>query len=207
MSAIFTDAVLMRSLILFLLLGSVVGLFGGIMLLLRPDWILSMNKLSNRWISTRKMGRSLEKSVNIDIWFYRNGHLSGVVLLAGAIYIVYILTTQVVRADLPASFGRLHLIQAALLEPLLDTLVLIFLAGALLAMIVSLFLIFRPSLLRDLELGANRSISLRKSLRPLEVQRGNVDQLVFGHVRVVGVLLLCGSLYTLVVLAYWLSRQ
>lgn len=207
MSAIFTDAVLMRSLILFLLVGSVVGLFGGILLLLRPDWMLSMNKFSNRWISTRKMGRSLEKSVNIDHWFYRNSHLSGVVLLTGAIYIVYALTTQVVRADLLASFGRLHLVQPVLLEPLLDTLVLIFLAGALLAMIVSLFLIFRPSMLRDLELVANRSMSLRKSLRPMEVQRGNVDQLVFGNVRVVGVLLLCASLYTLVVLAYWLSRQ
>ena len=207
MSAIFTDAVLMRSLILFLLVGSVVGLFGGILLLLRPDWMLSMNKFSNRWISTRKMGRSLEKSVNIDRWFYRNSHLSGVVLLTGAIYIVYALTTQVVRADLLASFGRLHLVQPVLLEPLLDTLVLIFLAGALLAMIVSLFLIFRPSMLRDLELVANRSMSLRKSLRPMEVQRGNVDQLVFGNVRVVGVLLLCVSLYTLVVLAYWLSGQ
>ena len=207
MSAIFTDAVLMRSLILFLLVGSVVGLFGGILLLLRPDWMLSMNKFSNRWISTRKMGRSLEKSVNIDHWFYRNSHLSGVVLLTGAIYFVYALTTQVVRADLLASFGRLHLVQPVLLEPLLDTLVLIFLAGALLAMIVSLFLIFRPSMLRDLELVANRSMSLRKSLRPMEVQRGNVDQLVFGNVRVVGVLLLCASLYTLVVLAYWLSRQ
>lgn len=120
MSAIFTDAVLMRSLILFLLVGSVVGLFGGILLLLRPDWMLSMNKFSNRWISTRKMGRSLEKSVNIDHWFYRNSHLSGVVLLTGAIYIVYAFTTQVVRADLLASFGRLHLVQPVLLEPLLD---------------------------------------------------------------------------------------
>ncbi len=131
MSAMFTDAVLMRSLILFLLLGSIVGFFAAIMLLLRADWMLGISKFRNRWISTRKIGISLNPPVNIDNWFYRNGHVSGAVLLAGAIYIVYILTTQVVRADLLLSIGSLQLVHAALLEPLLDTLVLIFLASAL----------------------------------------------------------------------------
>jgi len=206
MSELFTDAVLLRSLMLFLLLGSVVGLLAGMALLLRPEWLQRMSKLCNRWISTRQMGRSLEQSVNVDHWFYRYGLLSGGVLLAGAVYVLYMLTTHIVRADLLLGLDRMRLVPHVFLEPLLDTLVLVFIAGAVLAMIVSLFLIFRPSMLRDLELGANQNVSLRQMLKPVEVQRGNVDQLVFRNVRLVGAALLCGSLYTFVVLVFWLFR-
>jgi len=206
MSALFTDAVLLRSLMLFLLLGSVVGLLAGMALLIHPEWLQRMSKFSNRWVSTRQMGRSLEQSVNVDHWLYRYGHLSGAMLLAGSIYILYMLTTHIVRADILPGLERMHLLPHALLEPMLDTLVLVFIAGAVLALIVSLFLIFRPSMLRDLELGANKSVSLRQTLKPVEVQRGNVDQLVFRNVRLVGVALVSGSLYTLVVLVFWLFR-
>jgi hypothetical protein len=206
MNALFSDAVLMRSLALFLALGSVAGLLAGIALLLRPEWLLQLNKFSNRWVSTRQMGRSLDQPVNIDHWIYRYGHVSGAVLLAGSMYIVYMLTTHIVRADILLGLAKMHLVQPALLEPTLDTLVLVFLAGAVLAMIVSLFLIFRPSMLRDLELGANQNISMRQTLKPMEIQRGNVDQLVFRNMRLVGAALLCGSLYTLVVLMNWLLK-
>ena len=199
------EAVLLRSLVLFLLLGSVAGLLAGALMLWRPERLARVSKVANRWVSTRQMGRTLERSVNIDHWFYRYGHLSGAVLLAGAIYIIYIFTLHFARADLLAIFARMHLVQPLLLGPLLDTLVLVFLAGALLALLVGLFLIFRPSLLRDLEFGANQRISMRQSLKSVEVQR-DLDQLVFRHVRLVGVLLLCGSLYTLVALAFWLAR-
>ncbi len=207
MNAIFTDAELIHSLIVLLLLGSIGGFFAGVLLLLRPDWMLSLSKFSNRWISTDKLEQSLDQSFKIDRWFYRNGYLSGAVLLAGALYIVYIVTIRVDRDVLLLSFGRLHLVQTALLEPVVDTLVLLFLAGAVLAMIVSLFLIFRPSMLRDLELVADKSVSLQNLLLPLDVPRVDVDQLIFEHARVVGVLLLGASLYTWVVMAYWLSNN
>lgn len=206
MSTLFTDAVLMRSMILFLVLGSVVGLLAGAMMIWRPEWLARVSKLANGWVSTRQMGRTLEQSIDVDSWFYRNSQWGGVVLLAGATYIIYMFTAHLARADMLASLARMHLVQPALLEPLLDTLVLVFLAGALLAVLVSLFLIFRPSMLRELELGANQRISMRHSLKPMEMQHGELDQLVFRHIQVVGVLLLCGSLYTLVVLASWLGR-
>jgi hypothetical protein len=38
------------------------------------------------------------------------------------------------------------------------------------------------------------------------MQHGNLDRLVFRHVQLAGVLILCGSLYTLVALAFWLGR-
>lgn len=206
MSFVFSDAVLMRSLILLLVLGSVAGLFAGAALLLRPDLLVRISKIANRWVSTRQMARPLGQPINIDQWFYRYSYLSGAILLIGAIYIVYIFTAQVMRTDLLISLARMHLVQAVLLEPLLDTLVLLILSGALLALLVSLFLIFRPSMLRDMELGANQLVSLRQVLKPAEIQRSELDLLVARHTRKAGILLLLGSLYTFVVLAYWLSK-
>ena len=206
MSFVFSDAVLMRSLILLLVLGSVAGLFAGAALLLRPDLLVRISKIANRWVSTRQMARPLGQPINIDQWFYRYSYLSGAILLIGAIYIVYIFTAQVMRTDLLISLARMHLVQAVLLEPLLDTLVLLILSGALLALLVSLFLIFRPSMLRDMELGANQLVSLRQVLKPVEIQRSELDLLVSRHARKAGILLLFGSLYSFVVLAYWLSK-
>lgn len=206
MSTLFTDAVLLRSLVLFLMLGSAAGLLMGVMMLWRPEWLARLSKHANGWVSTRQMARPLEQTVNLDNWFYRYGRLSGAVLMLGAMYIIYMFATHFARADLLLNLAKMHLVQPVLLEPLLDTLVLIFLAGAVLALLVSLFLFFRPSMLRDLEFGANQSISLRSSLKPLEVQRDGLNQLVFRNIRLTGVLLLCGSLYTLVALAFWLGR-
>lgn len=207
MSGLLSQAELLRGLVIFLLFGSIAGLLAGMLLLWRPEWLARVSKRANRWVSTRRMGRGLGKRVNIDQWIYRYGPLSGGLLLAGAIYIIYMLTARFGRAELLASLAKMHLVQPVLLGPLLDTLVLFFLAGALLALLVSLFLLLRPSMLRDFELGANRRISLRQPLKPMEIQRGDLERLVSRHVRKAGVLLLGGSLYTLVVLAYWLGRQ
>jgi hypothetical protein len=206
MNIIFTEAILLRSLALFLLLGSVAGLLAGAMMMWRPEWLTRLSQQANSWVSTRQLARPLERSVNLENWFYRNSYWSGGVLLAGAIYIVYIFTAHIGRTSLLSGLASMHLVPPVLLEPVLDTLVLVFLAGALLALIIGLFLIFRPSMLRDLELGANQRISLRKTLKPLEMQHANLDQLVFRNIQLAGVLLLCGSLYTLVALAFWLGR-
>lgn len=206
MSGLFTQAELLRSLAIFLIFGSVAGLVAGALLLWRPEWLARLSKQANRWVSTRQMGRSLGQSINIDRWFYRYARLSGGLLLAGAIYIIYMLVAHFKRAELLASLAKMHLLQPILLEPLLDTLVLMLLAGALLALLVSLFLILRPSLLREMELGVNQPVSLRESLKPMEIQRADFDHLVFRHVQKAGLFLLCGSIYTLVVLTHWLSR-
>lgn len=206
MNAQITDTLLVQSLISFLLLGSVAGFAAGLALLLRPEWLIKASTFSNRWVSTRQMGRSLEQPINVDRWFYRYSRISGVLLMAGAVYIIFSLTVRIARTDLIAALIRVRWLQAAWVEPAVDTLVLLLIAGSMLALIVGLFLMFRPSLLRDLEQGANQRVSLRQTLKPVEIQRGNVDQLVFSNVRWAGVALLGGSLYAFVVLLSWWMR-
>ena len=89
---------------------------------------------------------------------------------------------------------------------LLDALVLSVLLGALLAAFVSLFLLLRPSLLRDFEQASNRWVSLRRVLKPVEVRRDGVDEYMFRHGRGAGILLVLGSLYVLVLLTSWIGH-
>lgn len=200
MGALFTDAILTRSLILFLLLGSVAGLFAGAALLLRPALLLRASKFANRWISTRQLSRPLTRFFSLDSWFYRYNRLSGAVLMSGSIYMVYFFTAVFDKSVALKNVFKTDLLPPALMEGLVDALVLASLTGAVFVMLISLFLILRPSMLREFELSANRSVSLRKELKPLEITRDGVDQCVFRNVRLAGILILSGSIYTLVVL-------
>jgi cell division protein FtsW (lipid II flippase) len=80
------------------------------------------------------------------------------------------------------------------------------LLGALFAVFISLFLLLRPSMLRDFEQGANRWVSLRRGLKPLEIGRAGVDEYVFKYGRQAGILLVLGSIYTLSLLTFWLGH-
>ncbi len=192
------DTLLLRSLLLFLMFGSIAGLLAGAALILRPDWLLRVSKRVNRWVSTRHLDRSLEQSINLDRWFYRYRRVTGTLTLAGAVYIIYFFTAAFDQPGVLAGLSKHYAFPPAFIGWLLDALVLSSLAGAVFALIVSLFLLFRSSMLRGSEHGANQSASLRRALKPLEVVRSGVDKYVFRHVRLVGVLLLFGSLYALV---------
>lgn len=200
MDTLFSDAILTRSLILFLLLGSVAGLFAGAALLLRPALLLRLSKLANCWVSTRQLSRPLARFFSLDSWFYRYNRLSGAVLMSGSIYMVYFFTAVFDKTAALNNVFKTAMVPPALMTGLVDALVLASLTGAVFAMLISLFLILRPSMLREFELRANLDISLRKRLKPLEITRDGVDQYVFRNVRVAGLLILLGSLYTLVVL-------
>lgn len=200
MGALFTDAILTRSLILFLLLGSMAGLFAGAALLLRPELLLRAGKFANRWVSTRQLSRPLARFFSLDSWFYRYNLVSGAVLMSGSIYMVYFFTAVFDKTVAIKNVFKTAMVPAPLMEGLVDALVLAALMGAVFALLISLFLVLRPSMLREFELSANRSVSLRKELKPLEITRDGVDQCVFRHVRLAGILILSGSIYTLVVL-------
>lgn len=206
MKFMFTEAQVMHGFILFLALVSMIGFFAGVLLLVRPHWFSSLNHYANRWISTRQMGRLLEKPINSEQWLYRNSFISGILLLAGALYILYIFTVYLVRVDLLHGLAKLHWIHSTLLEPLIDSLVLVLLTGALLALLVSLFLIFRPSMLREMELGANQNTSLRQMLKPVELQHGDVDEMILRHSKIFGIALICGSLYIFVTMMFFLIK-
>lgn len=199
-----SDEILRHSLFAFLILGSVAGLLAGIALLWKPDGLLRLNTSLNRWISTRKWTRIFAHTIALDAWFYRYNRLCGTLLLAGSVYVVYFMTDIFDKAYVLKNVFNIASIPAELTDGLLDGFVLITLTGTVFVALISLFLLFRPSMLREFEFRANRTTSLRKGLKPLEMQHGNLDRYVIKHQRLAGVLILAGSLYTLVILGgYW----
>jgi hypothetical protein len=202
----FSDQILTRSLFTFLLFGNVAGLFFAVALLLRPEWLLRISKIVNRWISTRKWTRLLAQSVALDLWFYRYNRFFGLLLMTGSVYLIYFFTAVFDKSAEQISLLEVKTIPPILMDGLLDALVLFFLLCGVFITIVSLFLLFRPSMLRELELRANRQTSVRKGLKPLEMHHDSIDQYVYKHQHLVGILVLIGCIYTLAVLAsYWHS--
>ena len=197
-------ALLLRTLLLILVLGSVAGLLTGAVLILRPDWLLRASKRLNRWVSTRKLSLSLERTIHVDHLFYRYRRLSGAFIMLGGVYMLYFFMITFDKAGVLYVLSNAT-IPTALMRGLLDGLVLIGISSAVIALIVSLFLLFRPSKLRNLEFSANKSASLRRALKPLEIPRSGVDEYVFSRGYIVGALLVLGSLYTIAGLMAWLN--
>lgn len=204
MNTLFSNKELLDSAVLFLQLGSIVGIVIGAMMLWRPTWLTQLGKRADSWVSTRQMARSVQQYWHVDQWFYRYGRLWGGILSLGSIYIIYGFTARVTRSALLESLMSLNLLQPNLLEPILDTMVFVFLAGAILGLLISVFLIFRPSMLREMEIGANQRFTLRQALKPLEVQHFNLDSFIFSHRKITGGLLLISNLYIFIMLTLWL---
>lgn len=197
---------LLQSAVIFLVVGGFAGLLVGALLVLCPQRLQSLSAPLNRWVSTRQFDKGLEHSFSIDPWFYRYRQISGGLILLGALFVLYFFTVSLDRGLAIEGLARHFAYPSALVAALLDAVVLISLLGALCAVLVALFMLFRPSLLRDFEQGANQWLSLRRSLKPMEIPRNDVDVYVQRYARQAGIFLLLGGLYTLVFLLIWLSR-
>lgn len=197
---------LVQSAVIFLILGSIAGMAVGALLLFRRERLQNISTLLDRWISTRRFDRALERRITLDPWFYRHRQVTGALILVGALYILYFFGVQLDRAEIVAGLARRFAYPQLLAEALLDAMVLSALLGALGAIVSALFILFRPSMMRGFEEGANQWLSLRKTLKPLEVPRDGLEVYVERHARQVGIFLMLGGLYTLVLLLAWLGR-
>lgn len=200
------ETLLLRSFVLFLIVGSLAGLVIGAMLVWWPERLHRLSVILNRWVSTRQLDRPLERKVSLDPWFYRHHRLTAALILAASLYIVYFFMAQLDRAGAEAFLAARLAVPASLAQGLLDAVVLGAFAGSTFAAISALFIGLRPSMLREFEHGANRWLSLRKVMKPLEIPRSGVDEYVFQHARQAGMVLVLGSLYVLLILLSWFGR-
>ncbi len=202
----FIQSWLLQSLAIFLIIGSLAGVVVGVLLVLRPQSLQRLNQRLNRWFSTRHLERPLERSVTIDPWFYRYRRTGGTLILLGALYILYFFTASLDRSDVTGRLATYFDLPAPLVGALLDAMVLSALLGALFAAFVSLFLLVRPSMLRGFEQGANQWLSLRRGMKPMEIERGGMDEYILQHRQGAGILIVLASLYAMVLLAVWLGN-
>jgi hypothetical protein len=184
---------LWRALAIFLLIGALLGVVLALLLIFKPQFLGRLNRVANRWVSTRHINRWLDRSVRIEHWFYQHHRAAGVVIVLGASYILIYFGILFDKAyTLQRWSGK---IPAKLLDGLLDAMVLGLLVGGAAALIVGLFLWLRPSLLRGMEEVANQWVSSRRLTKMLDVPHGQVDLFIARHAQRAGWLLLLGSIY------------
>jgi hypothetical protein len=193
---------LWRALAIFLLIGALLGVVLALLLIFKPRFLGRLNRVANRWVSTRHINRWLDRSVRIEHWFYQHHRAAGVVIVLGA---SYILIYFVILFDKAYTLQRWSgMLPVKLLGGLLDALVLGSLVGGAAALMVGLFLWLRPSLLRGMEEGANQWVSSRRVTKMLDVPHGQVDIFIVRHAQRAGWLLLVGSIYLFFVTFRWL---
>ncbi|MDD5385005.1 MAG: hypothetical protein PHG89_09015 [Gallionella sp.] len=187
------NIILWRSLAIFLLIGALMGVAVSLLLIFKPHLMARVNRVANRWISTRHLDQLLDRSVSIEQWSYQYHRPLGMLITFGACYILVYFGLLFNKAS---ALQRLSgYVPVRLLDGLLDALALASLSGAAVALFVGLALWLRPSMLRGIEESANQWISSRRATRVLDIPRDQVERFVAGHAQRVGWLLLLGSIY------------
>jgi len=186
---------LWRALAIFLLIGALLGVVLALLLIFKPQFLERLNRVANRWVSTRHINRWLDRSVRIEHWFYQHHRAAGVVIVLGASYILIYFGFLFDKAYTLQRWSLSGMLPAKLLDGLLDAMVLGLLVGSAVALMVGLFLWLRPSLLRGMEEVANQWVSSRRVTKMLDVPHGQVDLFIARHAQRAGWLLLLGSIY------------
>jgi len=190
---------LLQPFLIFLGIAAVLGILTGIGMLLKPEHIVRLNQYFSRWTSTDKFSEQFDRPRWSERFFYRHHRLVGASLFIGAVMVLYTFLFS----------HNLRKISAAIARDywwLLDALVALLLIGSVLAAIVGLVVLTKPSLLRDFENAANRWISTDSLQHWLNGMHHSVEQSILQHRKLAGALLIFGSFYILVALGYFLFR-
>jgi len=195
--------IFVRTFLIFIVIGCVLSLLVGIWMLLKPDVALRLNQYFNRWFATDKLTSVLISRHNIDGVLHRHFRFVGALVLGGSVYcLLYGLFFAIKSKDLTS------LLFQSWSQPvtawLTAALIVILVAGNVFAVVVGAGLLFRPGLIAKLETWANdsyRSEKLQHALVALQIHRRPLER----HIRLVGVLVVAGSLSALA--SFWIALQ
>jgi len=191
--------------LIFLVGGAVVAILVGAWMLVNPVSLYRFNDYMNRWFSTRKAARPLMVPRNIDPFIYRHHRIIGTVVVLGSVYVLYALIFEMRPAELRALFlgstSPAHPWAWAVMG-----LVVALGAGALLALVVGIYLLIRPSLLKGMEQWSNRWMTVRRATRVFDIMRQGPEPFIARHPRAVGIAIVLGGLYTLAGLYSYMVR-
>jgi hypothetical protein len=123
----------------------------------------------------------------------------GLLVIVGASYMLVYFGWQLDKAAALHALG-VHLNSPLWAAVLLPALLLVARLGGVLALLVGAIYWIRPSLLKGFETGSNQWLSFRRATKVLDIQRGEIDQLVEYQAQRVGWLLLVASIYLLVLM-------
>jgi hypothetical protein len=170
-----------------------------LLLIFKPHVIERVNRVANHWVSMRRISQVMDRSVRMERWFYRHHRVLGFLVIVGASYMLVYLGWQLDKAAALHALG-VRLNNPHLAAVLLPALLLVARLFGALALLVGAIYWIRPSLLKGFESGSNQWLSTRRATKALDIQRGEIDQLVERHAQRIGWLLLMASNYLFVLM-------
>jgi hypothetical protein len=192
-------AILLTSLLIFLLAGSLLGIALGASLLARSTRAQAFLGGMNRWVSTRRMLRPVELP-------RETGHggrgLGLVLVVAGAYALTVLVQIPVAKVAMAMRVGA----SSTLALIAIETLKWLLLAGCAASVVTGVMLLFFPHAWRAVEARANRWYSSRQLAVGGDDMHLPLDRLAQTHPRAAGGAILALSLASAVATAALLTR-
>ena len=191
--------ILLQSFLIFVVMGCALSLVIGVWMLLKPESVLRLNQYLSKWFGTEKLAAALDAPHSIEFALYRRHRSVGVLVLAGGLYILYVMLfafSKKAGGDL--SYG----LNPQIVAWLTDALGVVLVLSSVLALVIGFFLVVRPSVFKPIEEWGNRWYATEKSLRVMEAMHLKPDEAMMRNYRIVAALVIAGSLYVL--LSFWL---
>jgi hypothetical protein len=179
-----------------LLLGA---LLFGMLALIAPTLALRLQQRSALQFSTRRRLKWAEWPHQIEREFYRHHRWFGLALLLVGGASLWVLLSVLEPATLLRALAA-NSAHRLWLDVVITTLRLLLIAGLGFAMLVSLVVIIRPSLLKRTEAKTNRWVSSRQALRQLEQDKHLLNRQFERQPRVLGLLVVVSAGALLVLL-------
>ena len=203
-----TPGSMLYYLILFLIFGNLFALFIGVLMITAPQRLGYLFRISNRWISTRRMTKPLAKPRQADRAMLRYPRVLGAIMLASAALILIkgmIFISGMSAADGGRLLARLYSgvnLSAVAWEVMWVTLITIILLGAILAIVVGLMSLFKLGKLKHWAESVNRWVSTRQLTKPLDMPHYHLDKMVSAKPQLWGGVITALALFSSLVL-WW----
>lgn len=183
--------------------GSVLAIFVGLWSIFRPASFMRFNQRLNRWIDTsQKTTLSMNKKVVIEQYFYRHNRVFGTLLSIAAIWILFKLVFDLNKAALESTLSIF--MGKVSVELLVDVSFGYAYLAAVIALLVGLIVLLRPSALKNVEAWGNQWIETGEVLEKLDAATHSPDRWVEKHPVIFG---LFASIGGAVILFYMLSHS
>lgn len=195
-----------ESLLLFLIIGSFFALLLGLLFVLSPPRARALSHRCNRWFSLRRPTKPLEVSHDTDHYLYRHHRAFGLFILVSASYILYRFAFDFEQNSAIQTIS--HAVgYTVIVEWLVEALIWFILPVSVLLLLFGASMASKPSALKGAEALANRWISTRKALQPLDKQNKSLDIWVQRRPLAFGILLILAASYNLLILIVFLFNH
>lgn len=175
------------------LLGGVLGLLTGVALIFNSAFVVRLSDKMNVWISTREAMQVLEEPIAIERTVYRWHRLIGALILAGALFTLYVLLWRFNGPQVVEALTKL--LELGVAKWVAESLRIFFVLVNIAALVIAVVMILRPSALKGVEALANRRYSPRRGAHALDIPRVGPDSLLRTRPRLLGVVLALAGLY------------